>query len=489
MYEVLGLLDGRWMASATGRWLERRDPADEERLVSRCPAMSAEEARAAVGAAAAALPAWRGARPDERGEVLRTAARHLHSAQDELVDHVVAESGKTRREAVGEVVRTAEILDYYAGMDRVPTSYLAPERRPDVATEVRREPLGVVVAITPWNDPLLTPVRKLAPALLAGNTVVLKPAEQTPLSSFHLCRALQDAGLPPGVLGLVTGRGDEVGAALVADDRVDGVTFTGSTAVGHALAHTVAGRPVRLQAEMGGKNALVVLGDADLDAVVDAVVFAGFGQAGQRCTATSRLLVHHAVSGDLVERLTAAAERLHVGPGRDEASDVGALVDRKALEAVLARIDEAREDGARVRTGGRALDDGPLARGCFCAPTVLDRVDPAMRIWDTEVFGPVVGITTVASLDDAIAKTNASRYGLAASIFTRDRAAAARFAAEAQVGNVAVNLPTVGWDLNVPFGGVKASGSGFKEQGVEAFAFSTRTRAVALNEAAFRSAK
>lgn len=487
MTEIPSLLNGHWVSGSTGDWLERRDPADTTTVTSRCPAMGEDDAKVAVDAAVAAAPAWSRRQPWERGEILRAAAATLRANADQVAADITLEAGLSHAEASGEATRAPEILDYYAAMDRAPLGEVVPDRRSDVRTTVRREPLGTVLAITPWNNPVLVLVRKLGPALVAGNTVVVKPAEYTPRATYRVTKALHDAGLPAGVVNVVTGEGPRVGPALATAGGVDGITFTGSTAVGKQLQRAVAGTPTRVQAEMGGKNALYIDQDADLDLALDAIMLAGFGQTGQRCTATSRVLVHDSRKDELVDALTARAGQLRVGAGADPGNEMGPLIDAGSVDRVLAAVEEARASGARLTTGGNRLTAAPYDLGHFMSPTVVVDPAPSSRCWTDEIFGPVVSVRSVSSLPQAIDTVNASRYGLTASIFTRDLDHAAAFSQQVLVGNVAVNMPTVGWDVNVPFGGMKDSGAHYKEQGQEGLAFYLRTKAEAFGLAGFRT--
>jgi len=342
------------------------------------------------------------------------------------------------------------------------------------------EPLGVVLAITPWNDPLLTPARKLAPALIAGNAVVLKPASHTPLIALELARALHDAGLPAGVLNTVTGSGAAIGDALVDHPALRAVSFTGSNEVGAQLRASLAGTDVRLLAELGGKNAAIVLADADLDKAADTIAAAAFAQAGQRCTATSRVIAERAIVPELVQRLKARAEAHVLGSGLDGTTTMGPLVAGSQRDDVLGFVRRAVADGAQLATGGARPGGEARAYGCWVTPAVLTDVDPASEIWTEEVFGPVVAVVPADGLDEALALVDGSRYGLAAAIYTNDAAAIRRFVAEVRTGQVSVNLPTSGWDVHMPFGGWKASGSGHKEQGAEGLDFYRQTKTVAI---------
>ncbi|MBL7497566.1 aldehyde dehydrogenase family protein [Frankia sp. CNm7] len=456
------------------------DPADLRRVVGRVPAMAPAEVTALYDAAADAAARWRDTSPLERARVLAAAAAGLRRRRDEIAAGLVAEMGKTRAEATVEVEKSADFFDYYAGLAREPYGYLLVDSRPGTQTSARIEPLGVVCLITPWNDPLLTPARKLAPALATGNTVILKPATETPLVALRLEEALREAGLPAGALSTVTGRASEIEAALLDDPRLAAVSFTGSNAVGQRIKRRLTDRNVRLQTEMGGKNASVVLDDADLDLAVATVAAAAFGQAGQRCTATSRVIVDRAVAGRVVEGLVRAAAAVRLGPGMDPATTMGPVVSARHRSDVLGHIGRARAQGAAVVAGGGAPSDHALAHGCYLAPTVLTDVEPTMDIWREEVFGPVVVIRVVDGFDAAVAAANDSPFGLAAAVFTTSLARAHTFADRANTGQVSVNLPTSGWDVHMPFGGFGDSGSPFKEQGLEGPRFYTRVKTVAI---------
>jgi aldehyde dehydrogenase (NAD+) len=411
--------------------------------------------------------------------VLLKTANLLRERKVEIATDLVAEMGKTIAEADGEVERSADFFEFFSSLGRAPFGELLPDRRATL-TITRREPVGLVLAITPWNDPLLTPARKLAPALIAGNAVILKPASDTPLVALHLARALHDAGLPAGVLTTVTGRGAVVVPALLTCPDLRAVSFTGSTETGLALRAAISSRNIRLQHEMGGKNASVICADADLDRAVPTVAQAAFAQAGQRCTATSRLLVASEVHDEVVSRLTAYCESLRLGPGSESTADMGPLVNRSQQDAVLLAIEMAQQQGATLACGGGIPTVRALANGCYVRPTVLTGVRPDMTIWREEVFGPVLAVRSFDTLDEAIRATNDSAYGLAAAIFTRDLGTSTRFMAEADAGQIAVNLATSGWDVHLPFGGFRDSGSPFKEQGVDALRFFTKTKVVSI---------
>lgn len=471
---------GSWRAGAGDEWYEIRNPADAREVVAEVPALAADDAHEALDAAARAERAWRATSPVQRGEVLRRAAFLVRERLEEIARDVTLEMGKLAHEARGEVAKAADFLEYYAVFGRLAFGDVLPDARPGAEARAVREPRGVVVSITPWNDPVITPARKLCPALVAGNAVVLKAAPESPLSALHLARALADAGLPTGVLSVLTGPGAELPRALVAAEGFDALTFTGSTAVGLEIHRALAGRNIPLQTEMGGKNAAVVLADANTEIVSEALAAGVFVQAGQRCTATSRVLVEEPRYDEVVLRLSDRASSLKLGPGLEQGVEMGPLVAERRLESSLAALERARTAGGRFAAGGERAVEGGLEHGWFLSPTIVVDVTQESEVWRDELFAPVVAVMPMTSLEDAIRVVNESRYGLSASIFTRDLEAAHRFAAEVDVGNVAVNLPTAGWDVQHPFGGFKDSGSPFKEQGTAAFDFYCRTKTIAM---------
>ena|SRR5271165_6392950 len=396
---------------------------------------------------------------------------------------LVRENGKTLAEARVEVTKAADFLDYYASFARQPWGEILADARGGTQTTVRYEPVGVVLAITPWNDPLLTPARKLGPALIAGNAVLLKPASQTPQIAHWLADLLVAAGLPGDVVTVVTGREREISETLLGHPELDALTFTGSTAIGSHLRRTLADRNVRLQTETGGKNASVVLADADLELAAATVSAAAFGQAGQRCTATSRLIVDSSVAPNVLELLGSRAEACVLGPGLDPGLDPattrGPLATAGHRDDVLAHIGKARAEGGAVLTGGGRPSGAALEYGCYVSPTIIS-VDTKHSLWREEVFGPVVAVCEATGFDEAVELVNDSRYGLSAAVFTRDLRQANEFLDRAEAGQVSVNLPTSGWDVHHPFGGFRESGSPFKEQGGPGVRFYTRIKTAAV---------
>jgi len=457
--------------------LEVRDPADVRTVVAEVPAMTASQVAAAYDRARAGFGTWRRTDPLDRAAVLSRAADLIRSRAGDGAVTLVRENGKTLAEARVEVTKAADFLDYYASFARQPWGEILADARPGTSTTVRVEPVGVVLAICPWNDPLITPARKLGPALIAGNAVLLKAASQTPLVAMWLAGLLAEAGLPEGVLQVITGRNSEISAALLAEP--DAVTFTGSNEVGGYLRRELAGRNVRLQAELGGKNVSVVLADADLDMAAATVASAAFAQAGQRCTATSRLIVDGSVAPALTAKLQEKLAGIVVGPGLDPDTTMGPLSYAEHRDGVLEHIERARKEGASVIAGGGRPSAPALEHGCYVEPTLIS-VTPEQSLWRDEVFGPVLAITTADGFDDAVRLANDTVYGLAAAVFTTSLTAASTFIDLAEAGQVAVNLPTAGWDVHHPFGGFRDSGSAFKEQGSPGLRFYTRIKTAAV---------
>lgn len=469
-------IDGELVHGA-GRTVEDKDPSDRRNVVAEVTLMSPEQAEMVLHAAASSAD-WRHRPAVHRGQLLLRAALILRERAVDIARVVSIENGKTLAEAAVEVAKAADFLEYFGGLGRGRSGYLVNDSRPDTVTRIVAEPLGVVVLITPWNDPILTPARKLAPALLAGNNVVMKPASDTPLAARLLVDVLLEAGLPPQAAQLVHAD-HEVMSVVLEHESVRAVSFTGSTRVGVRLQQQLAGRPLRVQTEMGGKNAAIVLEDADLDLAATAIAAGAFGQAGQRCTATSRLLVHAAIVDGLVERLVAAAGEISVGASTDPGTMMGPLVSDSHRTSVGELVERSLSDVA-VLAGADSPDGAPHEHGSYYLPTILAEVPLGHEAWTTEIFGPVLAVRSVDSLETAVVEANDSPYGLSAAVFTQSLGSAERLIADLDVGQVAVNLPTSGWDVHVPFGGFKLSGSAFKEQGADALNFYTRTKTASV---------
>jgi aldehyde dehydrogenase (NAD+) len=475
---VKNLVGGEFVAAESGQTIDVIDPATDGEVVGQVPAMSAADLTRVFDAAEEGARVWKKTGHIDRGAVLLKAANLIRESAGELVELIVSEMGKTRAEATGEVASTAKFFEYYGGLGRLPYGELLPDGRPDTFATQIHEPLGVVLLITPWNDPFLTPARKMAPALITGNAVVIKPATDTPIILLRLAEILHAAGLPDGVLGTVTGRGSDIGDILSADRRIKAISFTGSTAVGLDLQRRMAGTGVRIQTEMGGKNAAVVLDDADLELAASVIMAGAFAQAGQRCTATSRLIVQRGIADDVRALVATKVEALRVGAGGAEGTDVGPVVNKRAQKDIRAMVEAALGEGATV-IAHSPLSSEQESVGSFVEPTFL-AIDRTNSIWRDEVFGPVLAMVEVDDLDEAIAAVNDSAYGLSSAVFTRSLDNAFRFIAGVDTGQVSVNQPTSGWDVHQPFGGFKDSGSPFKEQGLEAIHFYTRVKTAAI---------
>jgi len=453
------------------------NPAAPDERVATVSLATPELAAEAIEAAAAAFAPWRDTPPPARGDVLRRAADLVDERADAIGRDLTREEGKTLVEAVGETRRAAAILRYYAGQTLEPDGETYPSHSPLTFLYARREPLGVVAAITPWNFPIAIPAWKIAPAIAFGNTVVWKPAEIVPLTSTHFATALSDAGLPDGVLNLVLGRGSVVGDTIVAHDRVDAVTFTGSNPVGRALQlkATEAGKKVQL--ELGGKNPAVVLADADLQLAAEQVARGAFLSAGQKCTATSRVIVEQPVLEELGERVAALARSWRVGDPLDEETRVGPLSSQSQLDTVSGYLELADREAARVLAGGGHPDTG----GYFVEPTVLADLPANSRVVREEIFGPVAALLPASSYEEAVALANDTPFGLTAALFTRDLGKTLRFARDIRAGVVKVNQESAGLEFQAPFGGMRGSSSGSREQGKVARDFFTHWKTVYLD--------
>lgn len=457
---------GAWTGAQSGRCRDRRNPAAQSEVVARFPDSDESDVSAAVEFVAAGCHVWAASAPETRAEVLNRAADILQSRQDQLAVELVREEGKTLTEAAMEARRTPANLRMYAAEALRLTGQTFPTGDGSLVFSLR-QPVGVVAAITPWNFPLNIPSRKLGPALAAGNGVVFKPSEVTPLLGQRLVEALLEAGVPAAALALVHG-GPKVGAALVAHRKVGAVTFTGSTAAGRAI-HAAVGPERRCQLEMGGKNAVVVLDDSDLDCAVRLIARGAFGLSGQACTGTSRVVAHTAVHDELVSRLAEQARDLVVGDGLAPGVSVGPLATPEQLGKFLEYVSVAQGEGARRVVGGEQIIEGRHADGLFVRPAVFDAVTPGMRIAREEVFGPLLAVLRVSSEVEAIEVVNATEYGLSAGLVTRDVGRALHFARSVHVGVVKVNQSTSGLAMNAPFGGLKRSSTQtYKEQAGDA---------------------
>lgn len=474
------LINGRWTAAA--RRVPNHNPADGSDIVGDFADSNAAETTAAIDAAWGARLEWEQLGPIARAEIVERAVRMMAAEADTFAAAITREQGKRLSEARGEVDRAVAIGSFIVGEGRRLDGRTTPAEEPRTLAMTFRRPLGVVGLITPWNFPLAIPVWKVVPALVAGCPAVLKPSPLTPYTAALLVDAFVRAGVPPGVLNLV--QGDRyAGAALVADERVAGISFTGSLSVGQAINIAGAQRLLRTQLELGGKNAVIVLADADLDAAADAVVHGAFGQSGQRCSATSRLVVDHRVEAELLDRVVARAEAMRVGPGTDGSSDIGPVINSVRADACLAAVQQAVADGARVRCGGGAamvVVDGRPLDGHYVQPTVVDRVDPASELAQEEVFGPVLAAISCDGFAEAVAIANSVRYGMSATIFTTDPARIFESLTVLEAGMLHVNRPGVGAYAHLPHMGTKASQLGAPECSPETWNFYTELHSACI---------
>lgn len=478
-------IGGDWVGARSGKTFQNLNPADTRETVAAYAHGGQDDARDAIAAATRALPSWSAATPVARGRVLSKASQLLEARKAELAELLTREEGKTLAESTGEVQRTVDILRFFGGLSYILGGQTIPHDLPGNLLYTVRQPVGVVGLITPWNFPIAIPAWKLAPALVSGNAVILKPASQAPAMSLELARVLADAGLPKGVLNVVTGDGRAVGGELASNPGVAAVSFTGSYNVGHQIHLQLAQRMARAQMEMGGKNPTIVLADADLDLAATLVARAGFGLTGQACTATSRVIVEKSVAEAFAQKLVAKAKALKVGNGLTPGIDMGPAVNQQEFDGNFSYLEGAIKEGAKLLGGGHRLQEGDLAHGFFMEPTILGDVTPNMRIAREEVFGPVVAILAVENFDEALALANSLDVGLSASIVTRDLKRAMIYAEKIEAGVVKINQISTGLALQAPFGGVKKSSTdSFKEQGAGAIDFYTRIKTVYLDYSA-----
>ena len=468
---------GEWTDAASGETFESKVPATGETLGT-FPRSTAEDVDRAVAAAKAAFEEWRLVPAPERGNVLFRFARLLEEQKDELTELMSREMGKVLAEAGGDVQEAIDMSIYMAGEGRRLFGHTTPSELRDKFQMSVRMPVGVVGAITPWNFPIAIPAWKLAPALVAGNTVVLKPAEDTPLLAERFIELLGEAGLPEGAVNLVHGFGEEAGDRLVRHPDVPIITFTGSRETGIAVTKAGADGLKHVHLELGGKNGIIVMDDADLELAVEGILWSAFGTSGQRCTAASRVIVHEAVYGELQKRLVERAEQMTIGPGWDPETDLGPVINREALDKIHSYTGIGSDEGAKLLTGGEQATDGDLGKGFFYRPTIFADVDPQMRIAQEEIFGPTTALIPVKSFDEAIEVTNGIRYGLSSSIFTRDVNKAFRAMRDLQTGITYINAGTTGAEVHLPFGGTKDTGNGHREAGQAALDVFTEWKSV-----------
>ncbi len=475
--QLLNFIDGKWVAPASGRFENDYDPANGERLLE-VPRSTAEDADRAIAAAKNAFKSWRLVPAPKRGEILYRVGQLLMERKDALAREMTSEMGKVTLEAQGDVQEGIDMAFYMAGEGRRSFGYTTPSELPDKFAMAMRDAIGVAGIITPWNFPMAIPTWKIFPALVAGNTVVFKPASETPHLAYELVKILEEAGIPRGVVNLVFGSGEEVGERIISHPDVALISFTGSNATGRHVAQVAGGELKRVSLELGGKNAIIVMDDADLDLAVDGIIWSAFGTTGQRCTACSRLIVQDGVYDQLKERLRAKISTLSLGHGLDSGTDVGPLINRKAMEKVHSYVQIGQEEGAHLEIGGGYAPDAKLQTGNFYLPTLFTDVAMDMRIAQEEIFGPVLSMIKVHSLDEAIEVNNKVTFGLSSSIFTNDVNATFRAIRDLMTGIVYINAGTIGAEIHLPFGGTRGTGNGHREAGTAALDFFSEWKAV-----------
>jgi aldehyde dehydrogenase (NAD+) len=462
-------IDGRWVGAESEKTFENRNPANRHDSIGVFPASSPEDVNGAVQAAKKAFVRWRLVPAPKRGEILYRVGELLRRHKEEIARGMTREMGKILKETRGDVQEGIDTAFYVAGEGRRFFGETTPSELPDKFAMSVRSPIGVCALITPWNFPMAIPTWKLFPALLCGNTVVLKPAEDTPYTAVKLFEILAEAGVPRGVVNLVHGRGEEVGAALVRHPDVKLVSFTGSAAVGREIASVCGQQLKRVSLELGGKNAQIVMEDADLNLALEGALWGAFGTTGQRCTATSRLILHRDIKKELTDMLVARAEKIKIGDGLDESVEMGPLINHAAREKVHRYVQIGKGEGARLLMGGSIYEEGKWIDGYFYRPTIFDQVSSSMRIAQEEIFGPVLSVIEVKSFDEAIEVINGTPYGLSSSVYTRDVERAFRAMRDIEAGITYINGPTIGAEVHLPFGGVKDTGNGHREAGTTVY--------------------
>ena len=474
-------IDGEWVAAKSGKTLENRNPANTDEIIGEFPLSGPEDVDAAVSAARNAYKSWRLTPAPKRAEILFRVAELLVKRKEDFARDMTSEMGKVLAETRGDVQEAIDMTYYMAGEGRRLFGQTTPSELPNKFAMSVRQPIGVCGMITPWNFPMAIPSWKMMPALVCGNTVVLKPAEDTPLSSYHLVDTMVEAGLPAGVVNLISGDGPGAGAPLAEHKDVPVISFTGSTAIGRIIAQTCAPDFKRCSLEMGGKNIILVMEDANLDLAIDGAIWGGFGTTGQRCTAASRIAVHKSVYGEFVSRLAVRAQKLKVGNGLDPSVEVGPLINEQQLQTVMSYVEIGKKEGAKLLTGGNRLDSGGHVRGWFYAPTVFGDCDSKMRVAQEEIFGPVVSVIPIDSLEQGIEVANGVPYGLSASIYTRNVNHAFAAIQDLYTGIVYVNAPTIGAETHLPFGGTKQTGNGHREAALAAIEFFSEWKSVYID--------
>ncbi len=471
-------IGGEWVDAKNGETFISTNPADPADALGAFPRSTAEDVAAAVEAADRAFRDWSRTPAPKRAEVLYKVARLLEARKEDLARVMTREMGKVLNEARGDVQEAIDMAYYMAGEGRRLLGYTTPSELPLKACWAIRRPIGRIGLITPWNFPIAVPSWKIFPALIAGNTVVWKPAEDTPRTAYEFAKLFEEAGLPPGVMNVVFGYGEEAGRPLVEHPKIDMISFTGSTEVGRDVYTRAARKLIRVHLEMGGKNPIIVMADADLDLAVDGIVWSAFGTTGQRCTACSRLIVHEPIYDQLLEKLVEDTQALKIGDGLEPGVQVGPVVNEAQLSKIHQYVELGKAEGAKLLVGGERATEGKLAKGYFYKPTIFVDVTPQMRIFREEIFGPVLSVVKARDYDEAIRLANDTTYGLSSAIYTRDVNLAMRAIEDLEAGITYVNHGTIGAEIHLPFGGVKDTGNGGREAGLAALDAYTEWKSV-----------
>ena len=472
------LVGGEWVESRSSRTFENQNPANTKDVVGIFPRSNEDDVNDAVEAAKKAFERWRLTPAPRRGEIIYRCAQILQERKEDYARDMTREMGKILKETRGDVQEAIDTAFYMAGEGRRLDGHTVPSELSNKFAMAMRVPLGVVGMITPWNFPMAIPSWKIFPAIVCGNTCVIKPAEDTPLSTVNLVRALMDAGLPPGVVNIVHGFGPEAGAPMVDHHDVRAISFTGSSEVGRLVGEVAARSFKPCSLEMGGKNAIIVLNDANVDLAIDGALWGGFGTAGQRCTAASRVIVQKDVYNQFADKFVARARALKVGPGIDEQNDMGPQINQQQIETTRKYVDIGKGEGAKLLAGGDRLTSSGLNDGYFFEPTIFGDAHGKMRIAQEEIFGPVVSMIPADSLENALEISNSVAYGLSSAIYTRDVNRAFKAMRDLQTGITYINAPTIGAEVHLPFGGTKATGNGHREGGIGAIDFYTQWKAI-----------
>ena len=463
--KIKNFINGKWTDALDGRTLKSINPADTSDIVGIIPRSGQNDIDMAVAAARKAYEKWRLTPAPRRGEIILRAAEMICKTKQELGELVTREMGKVLPEGLGDVQEAIDMAYYMGSEGRRLSGETVPSELPDKDCKSIRVPIGVFALITPWNFPTAIPAWKMFPSLVCGNTVVFKPSIYTPVCATSLVKIIAEAGIPDGVLNLVHGTGEEIGEYLATHPDIDGVSFTGSTAVGEKLARMCSALDKEISCEMGGKNAIIVMDDAKLELAVEGTIWGGFGTTGQRCTATSRVVAHEAVYNKFLDMLTKAASRLRLGSGLSKTTDVGPVINEAQMQKILNYIDIGIKEGAKLIMGGKAYKKGPCAKGYFIEPTIFSDVKPNMHIAQEEIFGPVVSVIKTKNMEDAIKIVNDVKYGLSSAIYTQDVNNSAIAERDLDTGLVYINASTIGAEIQLPFGGTKKSGLGHREAG------------------------